>query len=120
MVATGSDGYKAVVSAGEIAPNFGHKPDLVAYADTGGRAPVPDGFARIAAAGDVAGGRYVSNLADLHVGTAPMEAGTGGGTDDPVPVRRRGGRPGPDLHVSTLEALTPHTTRSLTWRGDTR
>jgi protein involved in polysaccharide export with SLBB domain len=118
VVATGSDGYKAVVSAGEIAPNFGHKPDLVAYADTGGGLPVPDGFARIAAAGDVAGGRYVSNLADLHVGTAPMEAGTGGGLSTQFPVS---GAVATDLTytLSTLEALTPHTTTVTYMAGGT-
>lgn len=80
VVATGSDGYTAVISAGEIAPRFGNKPDLIAYADTTNRLPNPDGFARVVAAGDVAGGRSVFNLAALNVGSAPVQPGTGGGT----------------------------------------
>jgi hypothetical protein len=39
---------KAVISAGEIAPKFGHESDLVAYSDTLGKLRIPDGFARVA------------------------------------------------------------------------
>ncbi|MBN9563014.1 MAG: hypothetical protein J0H14_20150 [Alphaproteobacteria bacterium] len=106
IVATGSDGYKAVISAGEIAPKFGHKSDLVAYADTLGKLPVPDGFARIVAIGDQAGGRYVSNLADLHVGGVPAQAGTGGGTTTQFAVRGAVASPTTNT-LSNLQALTP-------------
>lgn len=76
VVATGSDGYRALISLGEIDPAFGNQPDLVAYADTGGQLG-PDGSAgamRLVVPGDHAGGRYVSNLVDLRVVdlTAPM------------------------------------------------
>jgi hypothetical protein len=37
VIATGSDGYRAFISLGEIAPTFGNQPDLVTYADTGGQ-----------------------------------------------------------------------------------
>ena len=37
VVATGSDGYRAFISLGEIAPQFGNQPDLVAYADKEGQ-----------------------------------------------------------------------------------
>src|SRR5208337_1498365 len=69
VVATGSDGYRAVISLGEIAPNFGHQPDLVAYADTAGQLGPggSDGALRLIVPGDVAGGRYVSNLVSLQV-----------------------------------------------------
>jgi len=76
VVATGSDGYRALISMGEIDPAFGNQPDLVAYEDTGGQLG-PDGSAgamRLVVPGDHAGGRYISNLADLRVVdlTSPM------------------------------------------------
>jgi hypothetical protein len=69
VVATGSDGYRAVISLGEIAPNFGNQKDLVAYADTAGQlGPVGvDGALRLVLPGDHAGGRYVSNITSLQV-----------------------------------------------------
>lgn len=69
VVATGSDGYRAIVSLGEIAPAFGGQPDLVAYADTAGQlgAGGRDGAMRLVIPGDEAGGRYVSNLVSLEV-----------------------------------------------------
>ncbi len=81
VVAVGSDGYQAVFSGGEIDPKFGNQPVNVAYADTAGQlgAGGSQGFARMVVPGDTAGGRYVSNIVDLHVGTAPSFAGTGGG-----------------------------------------
>jgi hypothetical protein len=69
VIATGSDGYRAFISLGEIAPTFGNQPDLVAYADTGGQLGPggPDGALRLIVPGDHAGGRYVSNLVSLQV-----------------------------------------------------
>nr|WP_294543897.1 hypothetical protein [uncultured Rhodopila sp.] len=69
VVATGSDGYRAIISLGEIAPNFGNQPDLVAYSDTGGQLGPggADGALRLIVPGDAAGGRYVSNLVSLQV-----------------------------------------------------
>ncbi len=78
VIATGSDGYKAVISAGEISPKFGDRLDQIADQDALDQLPIPDGFARVVAVRDVAGGRYVSNLSDLHIGTAPRVGGTGG------------------------------------------
>jgi hypothetical protein len=68
VVDTGSDGYQAVFSMGEIDPAFGNQPDLVAYADTDGQlgAGGPDGFARMVVPGDAAGRRYVSNIVSLQ------------------------------------------------------
>jgi hypothetical protein len=37
VVATGSDGYKAVFSLGEIDPSFGAQPVMAAFADTAGQ-----------------------------------------------------------------------------------
>jgi hypothetical protein len=69
VVATGSDGYRAVISLGEIDPMFGNQKDLVAYSDTGGQLGPggSDGALRLVVPGDVAGGRYVSNLVSLQV-----------------------------------------------------
>jgi hypothetical protein len=69
VVATGSDGYRAVISLGEIDPTFGNQHDLVAYKDTGGQLGPegPDGAMRLVVPGDLAGGRYVSNLVSLNV-----------------------------------------------------
>lgn len=78
VVATGSDGYRALISLGEIDPAFGNQPDLVAYADTNGQlgAGGSEGAMRLVVAGDHAGGRYVSNLVDLRVValTAPFQS----------------------------------------------
>ena len=81
VVAVGSDGYQAVFAGGEINPGFGNRPYMAAYSDTGGQlgSGGPDGFARMVVPGDNAGGRYVSNLVNLHAGTAPSLPGTGGG-----------------------------------------
>jgi hypothetical protein len=70
--AIGSDGYAAIFSLGEIDPMFGNQANLVAYADMDGQLGPngPDGFARIVAPGDSAGGRYISNLVALEVFTA--------------------------------------------------
>lgn len=67
VVATGSDGYAAVFSLGELDPKFGNQPDLVAYANALGTTLGSDGFARIVVPDDVKGGRYVSNLTSLTV-----------------------------------------------------
>lgn len=107
VVVTGSDGYKAVISAGEISPNFGNRGSQVAVAATSGTLPDPNGFARITAPGDVRGGRYVSNVAGIHVGVAPLQQGTGGGPSSSFEVR------GDVLATitfdrATLESLTPY------------
>ena len=66
VVATGSDGYKALFSLGEIDPAFGNQPDMIAYAANGSGLGTK-GFARIVAPDDVLAGRYVSNLVSLEV-----------------------------------------------------
>ena len=66
VVATGSDGYKAVVSLGEINPGFGNQPALIAYEVDG--APIDaNGFARLVLPNDVRAGRFVSRLIGLEV-----------------------------------------------------
>ncbi|TCN49854.1 molybdopterin-dependent oxidoreductase-like protein [Rhodococcus sp. SMB37] len=63
ILATGSDGYQATVSFGELSPNFGATPILVAYTEDGQPLDAP----RLVVPGDVKGGRYVSDLTDLEV-----------------------------------------------------
>lgn len=69
VVATGSDGYRAIISLEEIAPKFGNQPDLIAYADTAGQLGPggSDGALRLIVPGDNLGGRYVSNVVSLQV-----------------------------------------------------
>jgi DMSO/TMAO reductase YedYZ molybdopterin-dependent catalytic subunit len=66
IVVTGTDGYVAVFTAGEIAPNFGGNQVLVAYA-VDGQPLGTDGPAEIVAPGDKAGGRFVHNIATIEV-----------------------------------------------------
>ena len=84
VLATATDGYQTVFSLGELNPNFGNRPDLVAYAETvnGSSGGIgADGFARVTAPGDVKGGRYLSNLINLDVrSSGSTQTGTGGGT----------------------------------------
>jgi hypothetical protein len=68
-------------SLGEIDPAFGNQPVLVAYADTAGQLGPhgSDGLARMVVPGDLAGGRYVSDLVSLQVETLPEPGPTGPG-----------------------------------------
>lgn len=108
VIATGTDGYKSVISSGEIAPNFAHKADLVAISDTGGTLPGSAGAARVTASGDVAGGRYVSNTASLEIGHGPTIAGTGGGVTTSFAVDGNVNSP-ISFTLSSLKGLTPYT-----------
>jgi hypothetical protein len=63
VVATGADGYRALVSYGEAAPDFGNRGLLVATSEDGKPLARP----RLVVPGDVKGGRYVSDLVRLEV-----------------------------------------------------
>ncbi|KQP39819.1 molybdopterin-binding oxidoreductase [Pseudorhodoferax sp. Leaf274] len=69
-VATGSDGYKAMVSVGEIHPSFGNRDALVAYAVDGALLD-RNGMARLVVPGDARASRHVSNLVAIEVFAAP-------------------------------------------------
>lgn len=118
IVVTGSDGYKAVISAGEIAPNFGNRPDQVAIAAQSGSLPSPDGFARVTTPGDVRGGRYVSNVASIDVGVAPLQAGTGGGQTSSLVVQGQVATQ-VTFDKAALQALAAHTTTVSYLSGQT-
>jgi hypothetical protein len=66
VIVTGSDCYQSVFGAGEFDPFFGGNQIMVAYA-AGGQPLGQDGFARIVAPGDKAGGRFVSNVVNIDV-----------------------------------------------------
>lgn len=63
VLAVGVDGYQAVVSYGEISPDFANKDVLVAVSEDGKPLSRP----RLVVPGDVKGARYVINLIELHV-----------------------------------------------------
>jgi DMSO/TMAO reductase YedYZ molybdopterin-dependent catalytic subunit len=70
LIATGTDGYRVILSLAELSPDFGNQPDIVAYAQDG--APLTTtGFARLVIPNDGKAGRYVSNLIALEVISAP-------------------------------------------------
>lgn len=70
-VATGSDGYRAAVSLGEIDPGFGNKTAIVAY-EVNGTGLGTTGATRLIVPGEVRQGRSVSNLVAIEVFTAPV------------------------------------------------
>lgn len=70
VLATGRDGYVAVLALGEIAPDFAGRPVLLALR-MDGRALAPAAL-RLAVPGEVRGGRSVRDLARLEV-LAPAE-----------------------------------------------
>jgi hypothetical protein len=72
VVATGSDGYAAIISLGEIDARFGNQPVLIAFDEgTAGAGLGTAGFARLVVPGDSKQGRWVSNLISLEVFKAP-------------------------------------------------
>jgi len=117
VIATGSDGYQAVFSLGEIDPAFGNQPVLVAYADTAEQLGpnASDGLARIVVPGDIAGGRYVSDLVSLKVESLPEPGPTGaGGIADEATLS--GAVADPTIVTpATLSALNQSTTETATY-----
>jgi DMSO/TMAO reductase YedYZ molybdopterin-dependent catalytic subunit len=67
VVVTGSDGYSAVLSIGEIAPEFGGDQAIIAYQEAGKPIDGADGFARLIIPGDKAAGRAVSAITSIEV-----------------------------------------------------
>jgi hypothetical protein len=117
VIATGSDGYQAVVSLGEIDPMFGNQPVLLAYADTEGQLGPKgsDGLARMVVPGDAAGGRYVSDLVSLKVVSLPEPGPTGPGGISPQ-ATLSGVVANPTIVTpETLSALNQSTTETATY-----
>jgi molybdate transport system substrate-binding protein len=74
IVATGADGYQLVISWGEIDPEFGNQPALIAYAEKGNALDDKSGPFLLVVPSDARGGRYVSQLVDLSLRDAPAVA----------------------------------------------
>lgn len=117
VVATGSDGYRAVISVGEIHPNFGNQADLVAYF-VNGQSLGADGFARTVVPGDQFGGRYVSNLVSVQLlPSISVQTGTGGGISTQLSLSGTVSHPG-NFTLASLQAL-PSMTESVTYKAGT-
>jgi len=67
VVVTGSDGYTAVLSVGEIDPKFGGDRAMIAYAVDGKPLSRRRGFARLIVPTDKAAGRAVFGIASITV-----------------------------------------------------
>jgi hypothetical protein len=117
VIATGSDGYQAVFSLGEIDPMFGNQPVLAAYADTAGQLGpnAADGLARMVVPGDIAGGRYVSDLVSLKVGTLPEPGPAGNGGFSPQATLSGAVADPTIVTPETLSALNQSTTETATY-----
>lgn len=63
VLVVGADGYRALVSYGEMTPGFGHAVVLLATSQDGKPLDRP----RLVLPGDVKGGRYVSDIVRLEV-----------------------------------------------------
>ena len=64
MAITGKDGYLVMFSLGEIDPNFGQAPVMIAYERNG--QPIPGGL-RLVVPGDVHGARDIRDLAHIEI-----------------------------------------------------
>jgi DMSO/TMAO reductase YedYZ molybdopterin-dependent catalytic subunit len=67
LVVTANDGYEVVISWGEIDPNFGNSPYLLAWEEDGATLAGADGPVRLVTPGDVKGGRYVTGVVTIEV-----------------------------------------------------
>jgi hypothetical protein len=117
VIATGSDGYQAVFSLGEIDPSFGNQPVLIAYADTAGQLGpnASDGLARVVVPGDIAGGRYVSDLVSLQVKSLPEPGPTGPGGISPQATLAGAVADPTIVTPETLSALNQSATETATY-----
>jgi hypothetical protein len=67
VVVTGSDGYSAVLSLGEVSPEFAGDQAIIAYQQGGKPIEGADGFARLIIPGDKAAGRAVGAIISIEV-----------------------------------------------------
>ena len=67
VTVTGTDGYSAVLSLAEIAPEFGADQAVIAWQQDGKPLAEAGGFARLIVPGDKAAGRAVSAIATIEV-----------------------------------------------------
>jgi molybdate transport system substrate-binding protein len=69
IVVTGTDGYQAVIAWGEIDPDWGDQPILIAYEENG--EPLEGGALRLVVPGDKRGGRSVNGVTNISLRDAP-------------------------------------------------
>ena len=62
LLVSAGDGHEVAFSVGEIAPDFGARPILLAYELNG--APIPDGL-RMVVPGDIRGARHIKDIVAL-------------------------------------------------------
>jgi DMSO/TMAO reductase YedYZ molybdopterin-dependent catalytic subunit len=67
VVVTATDGYRVVLSGGELDPNFGDQPVLLAWEEDGAPIAGEDAPARLVVPGDTRGGRYVTGVVSIEV-----------------------------------------------------
>jgi len=67
LLVTGSDGYQVVLALGEILPDFGGQPVLVAYQRDGKPLGSEEGMARLVVPNDKSGGRFVDHIVRIEV-----------------------------------------------------
>lgn len=71
---TANDGYQVVISLGEIDPQFGNNPYLLAWDEDGAPLEGESGPLRLVLPGDVHGGRYVSGIVSIEIVDAATAA----------------------------------------------
>ncbi len=71
VVITATDGYQVVLSGGELDPNFGNVPILLAWEQDGAALDAENAPARLVVPGDGRGGRYVSGVISIEVVALP-------------------------------------------------
>ena len=71
LVITATDGYQIVLSGGELDPNFGNAPILLAWEQDDAALDAENAPARLVVPGDSRGGRYVSGVISIEVVALP-------------------------------------------------
>lgn len=71
IVITATDGYQVVLSGGELDPNFGNAPILLAWEQDGVALDAENAPARLVVPGDARGGRYVSGVISIEIVALP-------------------------------------------------
>ncbi len=72
VVITATDGYQVVLSGGELDPNFGNAPILLAWEQDGADLTGEDAPARLVVPGDGRGGRFVSGVISIEIVALPV------------------------------------------------
>lgn len=67
IVITANDGYQVVLSGGEIDPNFGDAPMLLAWEQDGAPLTAENGPLSLVVPGDLRGGRYIHGIVSIDV-----------------------------------------------------